>query len=82
MPLVLEFRGSPQRVFLGQFAASSAQFYEGDSARKSLLSPTQPNPDAAIRPTAAHWALALAITIAASFVGYLTALAWFTPPAA
>jgi hypothetical protein len=38
VPLVLELRGSPQRVFLGQFSASGVQFYEGDGARKSMMS--------------------------------------------
>lgn len=78
VPLVLEFRGSPQRVFLGQFAANGTQFYEGDSARRSLLSPTAPNPEDSIRPTAAHWVLALGIAIIAVLAGYVTALAWFS----
>lgn len=78
VPLVLELRGSPQRVFLGQFAANGQQFYEGDSARRSLLSPTAPNPEDSIRPTAGHWALALGITIVAVLAGYLTAVAWFS----
>lgn len=78
VPLVLELRGSPQRVFLGQFAANGQQFYEGDRARRSLLSPTVPNPEDSIRPTAGHWALALGITIVAVLAGYLTAVAWFS----
>jgi hypothetical protein len=78
-PLVLELRGSPQRVFLGQFTAGGKQFFEGDRARRSLLSPTAVNPEAAVIPTLAHWALSLGITVVAAAAGYLTAVAWFTP---
>jgi hypothetical protein len=77
VPLVLELRASPQRVFLGQRAANGQQFYEGERAKRSLLSMGAPNPEGAIAPTAAHWGFALLIAIAAIVLGYLTAAAWF-----
>lgn len=76
-PLVLEFRGSPQRVLLGQFAANGRQFYEGEKARRSLMARSAPNPDDAVRPTAAHWALSLGITVVFVFAGVQVAKAWF-----
>lgn len=82
VPIVLELRGSPQRVFLGQFAVNGVQFFEGDRARSSLMSPRPPNPDGAIRPTLPHWLLALVIVATMSVLGYLTAVAWFAPPVA
>lgn len=76
-PLILELRGSPQRVFLGQRAANGAQFYEGERARRSMMSMGEVNPEGSIRPTAAHWVFALAITIGFSYLGYLVAGLWF-----
>jgi hypothetical protein len=78
VPLVIELRGSVQRVFLGQFAPNGAQYYEGERARRSLMSPKAPNPDTAILPSAGSWILSLGITAVASYAGYLTALAWFS----
>jgi len=77
VPLVLELRASPQRVLLGQFSASGRQFFEGDRARRSLMSPSSPNPDGAIAPTAAHWAASLGVTALAIAAGILVARAWF-----
>ncbi|MEQ1736121.1 MAG: hypothetical protein ABL886_06950, partial [Rhodoglobus sp.] len=62
-PIVLELRGSVQRVLLGQFAADGRQFYEGEGARKSLLSPNEPNPAGSVVPTAGHWMLALVLSV-------------------
>lgn len=76
-PLVLELRGSPQRVLLGQFAANGRQFYEGEKARRSLMARSAPNPDEAQRPTAANWALSLGITVVFVFAGIQVAKAWF-----
>ncbi|MDP3209421.1 MAG: hypothetical protein Q8M65_09765 [Rhodoglobus sp.] len=78
IPLVLELRGSRQRVLLGQFAADGTQFYEGSSARKSLLSPKLPNPEGAVAPTAAQWMLALLLSVGGVLVGYFTAVAIFS----
>lgn len=77
VPLLLEFRGSPQRVFLGQRAANGAQFYEGERARRSLMSPRTPNPEGAVRPNAGHWLLALGISVVCSLLGYWVAGVWF-----
>jgi len=77
VPLVLEFRGSPQRVFIGQFTAGGVQFYEGERARRSLLSPRSPNPEGAVRPGVLHWVVALGLAIVGSFLGYQVAMMWF-----
>lgn len=76
-PLVLELRASPQRVFIGQRAADGRQFYEGEKARRSLVSMQRPNPEGAIPATAGHWALALGVTIVFGVLGYLAGMAWF-----
>jgi hypothetical protein len=76
-PLLLELRASPQRLLLGQRAADGGQFFEGDRARRSMLSPTTPNPEGAMRPTAGHWLLALAVTAVFGFLGYWVADLWF-----
>ena len=76
-PLVLELRGSAQRVFLGKRAANGVQFYKGENARRSLMSPTTPNPEGAVRPTTAHWLIALAIPVLFGVLGYFLARAWF-----
>ncbi len=78
VPIVLEFRGSPQRVFLGQFNVNGVQFAEGMRARTSLLSPKQPNPDDAVAPTGGSWALALFLCLGGIVLGYLTAVAIFS----
>ena len=76
-PLILELRGSPQRVFLGQRAVNGAQFYEGERARRSLMSMGQVNPEGAIKPTASHWGIALGITVVFAYLGYVVATGWF-----
>lgn len=77
VPLVIELRGSPQRVFLGQFAANGAQFYEGERARRSLMSPNSPNPQGAVQAAPAHWVVGLGIPLIFAVAGVLVAKAWF-----
>lgn len=77
IPLVLEFRGSVQRVFIGLRDARGARFYEGPNARRSLLSVGEPNPEGSVPPTAGNWLAALAITIASIALGYVLGVAWF-----
>lgn len=77
VPLVLEIRGSVQRIFIGQRDAEGNQFFEGERARASLLSPGAPNPDDAVPVNAGHWALALGITIVSIALGWLLALSLF-----
>ncbi|MEP6482302.1 MAG: hypothetical protein ABJA94_09875 [Rhodoglobus sp.] len=77
VPLVLELRGSPQRVLLGQYAANGQQFYEGDKARRSLMSPDSPNPSGAVPPTFTHWIVGLGIPVIFGFVGVQVALYLF-----
>ena len=77
VPLILEIRGSLQRIFIGQRDAAGVPLYEGPHARSSLMSPGAPNPDGAIPVNAGHWALALAITIVSTVLGWLLALSAF-----
>ena len=79
-PLVLEFRASAQRLFLGSTNASDVRFVEGDRARTSLTqfshwgSRESGEP---VPPTAGDWALSLGILAAAVALGlYLATLLW------
>jgi hypothetical protein len=79
-PLVLEFRASPQRLFLGSTNAADRKFIEGGKAR---WSPTQMTHFGAaestepLPPTAGDWTLALGILVAAVGLGiYLASLLW------
>ena len=82
VPLLLELRASPQRVLLGQRSATGEQFFEGDRAQRSLLSPYTPNPEGAIRPGAGQWLLALVVTAVFAFLGYWLGGLWFAAVAA
>ena len=77
LPLLLELRGNPQRVFLGQRAASGEQYFEGERARRTLLSPTTPNPGGALPPTAGGWLAVIVITVGFTALGYWVAGVWF-----
>lgn len=76
-PLIIEVRGSVQRVLIGQFSATGAQFYEGERARRSMMSPKAPNPDGSIKATAGSWALALGVLLVAIVAGIFAARALF-----
>ena len=80
VPLVLEFRASPQRVFLGSTTASDVRFVESGRAR---YSPTQlthwgaRESGEAVAPSAGDWALSLGILVASVGLGiYLAMLLW------
>jgi hypothetical protein len=77
VPLLLELRASPQRVLLGQRSANGTQFFEGDRARRSMLSPSAPIPAGA-----GHWLLALVVTAVFAFLGYWLGGLWFASVAA
>jgi len=77
VPLVLELRGSVQRVFIGQRDAAGRQFDEGPRARRSLMSPTAPNPEGAVPATALNWIVAIAIPVVSIGLGWLRALSLF-----
>jgi hypothetical protein len=79
-PLVLEFRASPQRLFLGATNAADRRFIESGKAR---WSPTQMMNVGAgessepSEPTTGDWTLALGILVAAVALGIYTAsLLW------
>ena len=80
VPLVWEFRASPQRVFLGSTNASDVNFVESGRARPS---PTQfthwgsRETADTVTPAAGDWALSLGILIASVALGiYLAMLLW------
>jgi hypothetical protein len=77
IPLAIEFRGSVQRVFLGSVNIRGERFFEGPRARRSLMSPSTPNPDGAVSPTAADWLLSAGIAIVGLVGGVLLAYLWF-----
>jgi hypothetical protein len=79
IPLIIEVRASPQRVFVGQFSASGNQFFEGDRARKSFSS-SSPISDGQ-RPTALNWLASLAIALLFGFAGVALASYWMAGPA-
>jgi hypothetical protein len=77
VPLVIELRASPQRVFVGQFTASGQQFYEGTRARTTMLSRRSTNPEGSARPTALNWIASIGIAAVCGVGGYYAAIAWF-----
>ncbi|MDQ1569425.1 MAG: hypothetical protein QOF79_99 [Actinomycetota bacterium] len=77
IPLIIELRGSVQRVFLGSINIRGERFYEGPRARRSMMSPSTPNPEGAVSPTAADWLLSIAITIVGIVGGVVLAYLWF-----
>lgn len=77
-PLVLEFRASVQRIFLGSTNAADVRFVEGERARRSFMQLGRwgvRDSDETVPPTAGDWALSLGILIAAGGLGiYLATL--------
>lgn len=80
VPLVLEFRASAQRIFLGSTTASDVRFVESGRAR---YSPTQlthwgaRESGEAVVPTGGDWALSIGILVASVALGiYLAMLLW------
>jgi hypothetical protein len=80
VPLVLEFRSSPQRLFLGTTNAADQRFTEGGSAKWSPSQMTHygaRESGAPVPATGGDWALSLGILIATVGVGiYLAWLLW------
>jgi hypothetical protein len=77
IPLVIELRGSVQRVFLGSINIRGQRFYEGPRARRSMMSPSTPNPEGAVSPTATDWLTSFVITMVGVVGGVLLAYLWF-----
>jgi hypothetical protein len=80
VPLVLEFRASAQRIFLGSTTASDVRFVESGRAR---YSPTQLTHWGAresgetVVPAGGDWALSIGILVASVALGiYLAMLLW------
>jgi hypothetical protein len=80
VPLVLEFRVSPQRVFLGSTNAADVRFIESAKARWSPTSAAHfgaTDSGEPVMPTAGDWALSLGILVASAGLGiYLAMLMW------
>lgn len=77
VPLVVELRASPQRVFLGQRNAGGSRFSESDRARPSLISLQATDPgENTVKPRTRDWALSFGIVAVASIAGIATANAW------
>ena len=77
VPLVLEFRASVQRVFLGSFNIFGQQFQESPKAQPSFSSRKMPNPPDAIRPNARDWAIDLLGFLVPAVAGLYVATVWF-----
>lgn len=80
VPLVLEFRASPQRLFLGTTNAADQRFTEGDTARWSPSQLTHygaRESGAPVPATGGDWALSLGILVVTVGLGlYLAWLLW------
>jgi hypothetical protein len=80
VPLVLEFRASPQRLFLGTTNAADQRFTEGDAASWSPSQMTHigaRDSAAPVPATGGDWALSLGILVATVGLGiYLAWLLW------
>ena len=82
VPLLIEFRGSWQRPFLGIRNVVGNRFYEGERARRSMLSPGTPNPEGSLPATAGDWLLVVVVTAVSAFLGYWVGGLWFASVAA
>jgi len=76
VPLVIELRASPQRVFLGSRDAAGIRFTEGVRARPSLFTSRRADDESTVAPRVRDWALSLGITAIATVAGIATANAW------
>jgi hypothetical protein len=79
-PLVLEFRASPQRLFLGSTNSADVRFVEAGRARPTAtqyLNRGARESSSTIAATAGDWALSLGILVASVGLGiYLATLLW------
>jgi hypothetical protein len=75
VPLVLAFRASTQRVFLGAVNVRGERFYEGDVVRNSFVGPKYGRSDNPVLPGISDWSLSLVTWIVAVAIGYYLALA-------
>lgn len=76
-PLIVEIRGSLQRVLIGTVDARGIRFQEGPRARRSFMSTGAPNPEGAVKPTILHWLASLVIAGGSGYAGYVVANLWF-----
>ena len=78
VPLVIELRGSVQRVFLGSFNIFGQQFREGPKAQPTFSSRKMPNPPDAVSPKIGDWAVALLGFALPAYGGFVLAGFWVT----
>jgi hypothetical protein len=76
VPLVIELRGSVQRVFLGSFNIFGQQFQEGPKAQPTFSSRKMPNPPDAVKPKVGDWAIALLGFVIPAAAGVYVAALW------
>lgn len=76
VPLILEFRASVQRVFLGSFNIFGGQFKESPKAQPSFSSRKMPNPPDAVAPTPRDWLIDIFGFGIAVVAGYYLAVLW------
>jgi hypothetical protein len=77
VPLVLELRGSAQRVFLGTNNASGVRFTENARAQRSMMVRGAPNPEGAVRPASTNWLATVGLLAVAIWAGFVVANLWF-----
>ena len=75
VPLVLAFRASTQRVFLGAINARGDRFYEGEVVRNSFVGPKYGVPESTVRPGFGDWSFSLVSWVGAMALGYYLAQA-------
>jgi hypothetical protein len=76
VPLISEFRGSVQRVFVRSSSISGRQLKEGAKARKSFTQRIEQNSDGTTPPCAVDWAISLLGFVIPAFAGYIVATLW------
>jgi hypothetical protein len=73
VPLVLAFRVSVQRVFLGAVNYRGERFYEGEMVRRSIIGLQYGASDNPVRPTFGDWSLSLIVWLVAIGLGFISA---------
>jgi hypothetical protein len=76
-PLLIELRGSVQRVIIGIDSPTGVRYSEPANAKRSIMATGLPNPEGAVRPTILSWLLSIGITGGSIYLGYVVATLWF-----
>ncbi|HWM34287.1 MAG TPA: hypothetical protein VNR36_08635 [Pseudolysinimonas sp.] len=81
-PLIFELRAGPRRLLLGRTNARDVRFTEREGARRTFYAFGRDDPAQTVEPTAADWALSLAITLGSIALGVWLGLLAFAAAAA